>query len=79
MNVNCVNIEKEEETLNVTNINLLVTFNKKQAIYIYIYICIYIFYNSVYTKLKTNVKKHTAVPRRQYTLCLEEKLKCKNP
>ena len=43
MNVNCVNIEKEEETLNVTNINLLVTFNKKQAIYIYIYIYMYIY------------------------------------
>ena len=28
MNVNCVNVEKEEESLNITNINLLVRFNK---------------------------------------------------
>ena len=28
MNVNCVNVEKEEECLNITNINLLVRFNK---------------------------------------------------
>ena len=28
MNVNCVNIGREEESLNITNINLLVRFNK---------------------------------------------------
>ena len=28
MTVNCVNVEKEEEFLNITNINLLVRFNK---------------------------------------------------
>ena len=42
----------------------------------------FFFYNNVYTKLKTNVKKtckHRTVPRRQYAVCLEEKLKCKNP
>ena len=39
----------------------------------------FFFYNNVYTKLKTNVKKHKTVPRRQYTVCLQEKLKCKNP
>ena len=41
----------------------------------------FFFYNNVYTKLKTNVKKaykHTAVPRRQNTVCLKEKLKSKN-
>ena len=40
------------------------------------------FYNNVYTKLKTNVKKtykHTTVPRRQCTVYLEEKLKLKTP
>ena len=42
-----------------------------------VYQCIH--YNSVYTKLKTNLKKHTTVPRRQYTVCIEEALKCKNP
>ena len=33
MNVNCVNIEKEEESLNITNVNLLVRFNKTQEIF----------------------------------------------
>ena len=28
MNKNCVNIEREEESLNIININLLVRFNK---------------------------------------------------
>ena len=28
MDVKCVNIEREEESLNITNINLLVRFNK---------------------------------------------------
>ena len=28
MNVNCVNAEREDEYLNITNINLLVRFNK---------------------------------------------------
>ena len=32
MNVNCVNIEREEESLNITNINLLVRFNETQEI-----------------------------------------------
>ena len=33
MNVKCVNIEKEEESLNITNINLLVRFNKTLEIF----------------------------------------------
>ena len=33
MNVNCVNINREEESLNITNINLLVIFNKAQEIF----------------------------------------------
>ena len=33
MNVNCVNIERDEESLNITNINLLVTFNKIPEIF----------------------------------------------
>ena len=33
MNVNCVNIERDEEYLNITNINLLVTFNKIREIF----------------------------------------------
>ena len=33
MNVNCVNIEREEESLNITNINLLVRFNKTREIF----------------------------------------------
>ena len=33
MNVNCVSIEKEEESLNMTNVNLLVRFNKTQEIF----------------------------------------------
>ena len=33
MNVNYVNIEKEEESLNVTNINLLVRFNLIREIF----------------------------------------------
>ena len=41
-----------------------------------VYQCIQ--YNNVYTKLKTNVKKHTRVPQRRYTVCIEEALKCKN-
>ena len=32
MNVNCVNIEMEEKSLNITNINLLVGFNKTREI-----------------------------------------------
>ena len=28
MNVNCVNIETEKESLKITNVNLLVRFNK---------------------------------------------------
>ena len=33
MNVNCVNIETEEESLNITKINLLVRFNKTRKIF----------------------------------------------
>ena len=33
MNVDCVNIERDEESLNITNINLLVTFNKIREIF----------------------------------------------
>ena len=33
MNVNCVNIEREEESLNITNINLLARFNKTREIF----------------------------------------------
>ena len=33
MNVNCVNIEREEEAVNITNINLLVRFNKTREIF----------------------------------------------
>ena len=33
MNVNCVNIEREEESLNIANINLLVRLNKTREIF----------------------------------------------
>ena len=33
MTVNCVNIEREEEFLNIANINLLVRFNKVREIF----------------------------------------------
>ena len=33
MTVNCVNIGREEESLNIANINLLVRFNKAREIY----------------------------------------------
>ena len=33
MNFNCVNIETEEESLNITNINLLIRFNKTREIF----------------------------------------------
>ena len=33
MNVNCVNIEREEESLNIANINRLVRFNKTREIF----------------------------------------------
>ena len=33
MNVNCVNIEREEESLNIANINHLVRFNKTRGIF----------------------------------------------
>ena len=33
MNVNCVKIEREEESLNITNINLLVRFNKTPELF----------------------------------------------
>ena len=33
MNVNCMKIEREEESLNITNINLLVRFNKTREIF----------------------------------------------
>ena len=31
--VNCVNIERDEKSLNITNINLLVRFNKAREIF----------------------------------------------
>ena len=34
MTVNCVNIGREEESLNIANINLLVRFNKKREIFL---------------------------------------------
>ena len=34
MNFNCVNIEREEEPLNITNINLLITFNKTREMFL---------------------------------------------
>ena len=33
MNNKCVNIEREEESLNITNINLLARFNKTREIF----------------------------------------------
>ena len=33
MNVNCVNIEKEAESLNITNINISIRFNKTRVIF----------------------------------------------
>ena len=33
MTVNCVNIGREEESLNIANINLLVRFNKAREIF----------------------------------------------
>ena len=33
MNVNCVSIEREEEAVDITNINLLVRFNKTREIF----------------------------------------------
>ena len=33
MTVNCVNIAREEESLNIANINLLVRFNKTREIF----------------------------------------------
>ena len=33
MNINCVKIETEEESLNITNINLLVIFNRTREIF----------------------------------------------
>ena len=33
MTVNCVNIGREEESLNIANINLLVRFNKTREIF----------------------------------------------
>ena len=33
MNVNCMNIQREEKPLDITNFNLLVTFNKIREIF----------------------------------------------
>ena len=33
MNVNCMNIQREEKPLDITNFNLLVTFNKTREIF----------------------------------------------
>ena len=33
MNNKCVNIEREEESLNITNLNILVKFNKTREIF----------------------------------------------
>ena len=33
MSANCVNIERDEESLNIKNINLLVRINKKREIF----------------------------------------------
>ena len=33
INVNCVNIEREEESLNIASINLLIRFNKTREIF----------------------------------------------
>ena len=33
MNVNCMNIERERRRLNITNINLLVPFNKTREVF----------------------------------------------
>ena len=33
MNINCVNVGREEESFNITNINLLVRFNKTREIF----------------------------------------------
>ena len=33
MNVNCGNVEKEGKSLNITNVNLLVRFNKTREIF----------------------------------------------
>ena len=33
MNINCVNVGRKEESFNITNINLLVRFNKTREIF----------------------------------------------
>ena len=49
MTVNCVNIEREEESLNIANINPLVRFNKTREIFLSVTQVLNIFLTTVAT------------------------------
>ena len=67
MNVNCVNFEMVEESLNITDINLLVRFNKTREKFPSVTRVLSIFLNTVGTSAsveRLNSKEHMAkVPR----------------
>ena len=67
MNVNCVDIEREEESLNITNINRFVRFNKIREIF-----------PSVLSIFLTTAATSASVERVNYKECVP-KVACSTP
>ena len=64
MNVNCVNIGLEEESLNIANINLLVRFNKTREIFPSVTRVLSIFLTTAATSLSVErVNSKECVPK----------------
>ena len=68
MTVNCVNIGREEESVNIENINLLVRFNKTREIFISVTWVLSILLTTAATS--ANVEKVNSKEREPKVACL---------
>ena len=67
MNVNCMNIQREEEPLDITNFNLLVTFNKIREIFARVTLVLSILLTTAATS--TSIEKVNSKDRVPKVLC----------
>ena len=68
MTVNCVNIGREEESVNIENINLLVRFNKTREIFSSVTLVLSILLTTAATS--ANVEKVNSKEREPKVACL---------
>ena len=69
MSANCVNIERDEESLNIKNINLLVRINKKREIFPSVTRVLSIFLTTAATSASVErVNSKERVPKVSYSI-----------